>query len=161
MIAATRLWKWSKRWLRERADKNDVDITFIAESYWFREIQSACFAADIDALSRGKEPPRDSKLIGFRAYIDSEGLLRARGRVTAIHGPEFENTPIILDGNHYATKLLIASYHRKYLHENNETIINELRQRFHIIGFPKIAYRAGCGERNPKVPRWPIFPHAV
>ncbi|XP_062541971.1 uncharacterized protein LOC134209969 [Armigeres subalbatus] len=40
--------------------------------------------------------------------------------------------PIILPKGHRLTILVIEWYHRYYLHANNETVINEVRQRFHI-----------------------------
>lgn len=40
--------------------------------------------------------------------------------------------PIILPKDHWATLLLVNSYHRRYVHGNNETVFNEMRQRFRI-----------------------------
>ena len=40
--------------------------------------------------------------------------------------------PVILPPNHRTTELVIDYYHRKYLHANFETVVNELRQSFHI-----------------------------
>ncbi|XP_046745661.1 uncharacterized protein LOC124410954 [Diprion similis] len=114
-----------------------------AEKFWYREIQAACFWRELESLRKG-DSPKGSKLFGLEPYIDNEGLLRARGRVTKLEKTkgvksefdveEFENRPIILDADHYATKLLILEFHRRYKHANNETVLNELRQQFYIIG---------------------------
>lgn len=40
--------------------------------------------------------------------------------------------PIILHREHHLTKLVVDYYHHRYLHANNATVYNEVRQRFHI-----------------------------
>ncbi|XP_058792183.1 uncharacterized protein LOC131664808 [Phymastichus coffea] len=114
------------------------------EKFWYRVIQSTHFSNELDALRKGRGVARGSKIISLRPYIDEEGLLRARGRVVRtwdekVAGPksensEFENRPIILDANHYLTKLLIAFYHKRQFHGSNETIVNEMRQKFYTVG---------------------------
>ncbi|OXU16735.1 hypothetical protein TSAR_015066 [Trichomalopsis sarcophagae] len=44
------------------------------------------------------------------------------------------NQPIILAGEHPVTRLLIKVYHCKYYHANSDTVVKEIRQRFHIVG---------------------------
>ena len=115
-----------------------------AEHVWYREIQSVCFPKEVETLRKGKDPPKGSKLMSFKPYLDDQGVLRAQGRVTKLEKKgrvkskfevlEFENRPIILDASHYATKLLIADFHKRYDHVNNQTVLNELRQHFYIVG---------------------------
>ena len=107
---------------------------FNAAKFWYREIQYACFEKEVRALKKGESIPKGSKIIGLNLYLDREGLLRARGRTRRFKGYKFENQPIVLDACHFATQLLIAQYHRKFYHANNETIVNELRQKFYIVG---------------------------
>ncbi|XP_058809946.1 uncharacterized protein LOC131675118 [Phymastichus coffea] len=114
--------------------KNGLEAIFEAEKTWFRLIQSAHFPRELETLQKGKELHRGSKLINIQPYIDKHGLLRARGRVSKFCSTHFQNQPIILDAKHYATKLLIAEFHRKFDHANNENVINELRQQFYIVG---------------------------
>ena len=102
--------------------------------FWYREIQNACFAKEIAALKKGECVGKGSKIIALNPYIDEEGLLRARGTVSRFFGEGFQNQPIILDAAHFATKLLIGLYHRRFRHANNETIVNELRQQFYVVG---------------------------
>ncbi|XP_053690927.1 uncharacterized protein LOC128739466 [Sabethes cyaneus] len=40
--------------------------------------------------------------------------------------------PIILPRKHCITSLIVTHYHNKYHHQNHETVINELRQRYQI-----------------------------
>ncbi|XP_052757177.1 uncharacterized protein LOC128202112 [Galleria mellonella] len=64
----------------------------------------------------------------------SDGLLRLDGRVSAT--PDLCNDvkyPPILDGRHHIIHLLIHYYHVWACHGYNETVVNELRQRFWIF----------------------------
>ena len=61
--------------------------------------------------------------------------MRAEGCVTQVEEAYFNNNPIILEGKHMATKFLITEYHRRNFHANNETVVNEIKQRFYIVGF--------------------------
>ncbi|XP_058797868.1 uncharacterized protein LOC131668049 [Phymastichus coffea] len=121
-----------------------VQKTIMTENFWYRIIQSAYLSSELEALKKGQDVAKGSKLIGLRPFIDDQGLIRARGRVmriwnrqertTSLGIEKFENQPVILDANHYATKLLIEAYHKRSFHANNETVINEIRQEFYIIG---------------------------
>ena len=50
----------------------------------------------------------------------------------------FNNTPKILDGIHAASKFLLAEYHRISCHASNETVVNEIRQTYYIIGLRRM-----------------------
>lgn len=75
---------------------------------------------------------RGSSLIQLSPYLDDKGFLRAGGRIDAAQVSENVKRPIILHKKHPVTKLLVNSYHRKCYHQGNETVVNELRQRFWI-----------------------------
>lgn len=92
------------------------------------------FNADLAALRNKRELHRGSKLWGLTSFVDLEGVLWAKGRVTRVDSQVYENTPIILDASHPAVKTLVRNYHRRYFHANNETVVNELKQKFYIVG---------------------------
>lgn len=152
--------KYFYRWYRRVKERQGKPITssealsestesaaqraLAAEKFWYRLIQSAYFSSELETLRAGKNLTKSSKFLGLRPHIDSEGLLRAQGRITRAWDDKnakprseldkFKNQPIILDASHYATKLLIGAYHRRYFHANNETIVHEMRQKYHVIG---------------------------
>lgn len=134
LLLARRVIKYVRIWRERTRDRTGGNITAEAENFWFRQIQRECFAAEIDALEKDKTIKKCSKIVGFKPFIDDKGILRAMGRATNIENPEFANNPVVLDAKHFATKLLIASYHRKYFHANADTVLNELRQRFYVVG---------------------------
>lgn len=53
--------------------------------------------------------------------------------------------PIILPQKHKITNLIVDYYHRKYHHQHNEIVVNEMRQLFYIPGL-RAAVRAYCKE---------------
>lgn len=71
-----------------------------------------------------------------------DGVLRIKGRTGAITNmvadipngliSMFANQPTILPHDHYVTALLVRSYHEKYWHLHHETVVNEMRQLYHI-----------------------------
>ncbi|XP_058790947.1 uncharacterized protein LOC131664097 [Phymastichus coffea] len=88
-----------------------------AANFWYKMIQAACFSEELSAIKQGKELRRGSKLASLRAFLDENSILRAEGRVKQIGDREVTFQPIILDSRHFATRLLIASFHRRFKHD--------------------------------------------
>ncbi|KAL0850698.1 hypothetical protein ABMA28_006643 [Loxostege sticticalis] len=77
---------------------------------------------------------REDKLHKLDVILGSDGLLRRSGRVGAITGLlDMTNTPTVLDGSHRAIRLMIEHEHCRLAHGNNETVVNELRQKHWIL----------------------------
>jgi hypothetical protein len=51
-----------------------------ARTYWIRQVQEECFAAELSALRRGLPLPRNSKIARFNPFLQ-EGLIRLGGRL--------------------------------------------------------------------------------
>uniref|UniRef100_A0A2H1VI63 SFRICE_028934 n=1 Tax=Spodoptera frugiperda TaxID=7108 RepID=A0A2H1VI63_SPOFR len=81
-----------------------------------------------------KPLPKKSRILSLSPYIDNDGIMRVQGRVDAAADvPSEAKRPAILDGRSHVSKLIIMHYHVQAAHANNETVINELRQRFWIV----------------------------
>ncbi|XP_055920890.1 uncharacterized protein LOC129952362 [Eupeodes corollae] len=107
-----------------------------AENYLFRLCQAESFPEEISALkSSDKEPfkaevVRTSSIYKLSPYLDENSTMRVKGRIDAAYGiPLNTKRPIILPNNHYITEIIISSYHYRFCHQNDETVINELRQK--------------------------------
>ena len=61
-------------------------------------------------------------------------MLRSNSRVQNIYNENFPFNPIIFYSKERYAYLLIKHYHEKLYHGNHETVINELRHQFWIIG---------------------------
>ncbi|XP_058817631.1 uncharacterized protein LOC131680930 [Topomyia yanbarensis] len=64
------------------------------------------------------------------------------GRTQECKFTDYDATnPVILPRNHHITRLIVSNAHKQFNHQNHETIINELRQRF-CSPLLKATYRA-------------------
>lgn len=99
--------------------------------------------------------------------IDESGCLRLEGRVTN-DLIEFETrNPMVLDRRHPLTALIIQEMHERLDHANRETVINELRQRFHVAGLRSEVKRVmkrcqvcRITKARPRIPLMGCFPDA-
>lgn len=83
--------------------------------------------------SRHNLVQKSSPIYKLWPYIDLEGVIRMRGRIGAAwYATDEAKYPVILPKTHSVTLLLIDWYHRRYHHANNETVVNEMRQRYEI-----------------------------
>jgi hypothetical protein len=77
------------------------------------------------------------KLWKLSPALDSDGVIILRGRLDHLPATTIvplQKKPVILDGHHPFTKLLVMDYHVRAGHGGREYIANELRQKFWIIG---------------------------
>lgn len=139
--AETRTYNSERRIILEQRDYA------AAEASLWRVIQQQVYDVELSTLEQNLQLPREqrkhlkktSPLAKLSPFIDEEGVLRMDSRLnraTTYYSYTFRNPVIIPRGNH-ATELLIQKYHQRYGHANIETVINELRQRYHI---PKIRF---------------------
>ncbi|XP_065084609.1 uncharacterized protein LOC135706865 [Ochlerotatus camptorhynchus] len=89
-----------------------------------------------------KHIEKTSPIYKLSPFLDHLGVMRVDSRIGAVpyvtHDFKF---PIILPRNHRLTTLLVDWYHRKYLHANQETVHNEVRQRFHVSSLRAVVRR--------------------
>ncbi|XP_062711101.1 uncharacterized protein LOC134289361 [Aedes albopictus] len=75
--------------------------------------------------------PKSSSIAYFCPFLDETDVLRVRGRTGACPMINYDAVnPIILPRNHRVTHLILLQYHRKYHHQNHNTVLNEIRQRY-------------------------------
>ncbi|XP_026739836.1 uncharacterized protein LOC113502195 [Trichoplusia ni] len=76
-----------------------------------------------------------SKLKKIDVYIDDEGIIKLRSRTMKFRdGGVRKMNPVILDGRQRIAQLILRSYHEKFLHGNTATVMNEVRQKYWILG---------------------------
>lgn len=104
-----------------------------AETWLIRQVQAEAFPEELATLSTGKYVEKSSVLYNCSPYIDSEGIIRMKGRIDCIADVEINTKrPIILPKHHNVTQLIVGSYHKRYHHRNHETVVNEVRQKYFI-----------------------------
>lgn len=118
----------------------------IAEFFAFKICQEEVFSSDIEQLKLKGFLSKKSSLYKSTPYLDEIGILRIKGRIDEINGVAMNvKRPIILPQKHKITNLIVDYYHRKYHHQHNEIVVNEMRQLFYIPGL-RAAVRAYCKE---------------
>ncbi|XP_073960515.1 uncharacterized protein [Choristoneura fumiferana] len=112
--------------------KHEIEINRnhlrLAELLLVRRSQNISFSEDIRRLHRSEPASKGSPLRKVTAKLDNKGTLLLDSRIdrgTAIP---------ILHAKEEFTRLLIAYYHAKFNHGNHKTVMNELIQRYHIVG---------------------------
>ncbi|XP_047994983.1 uncharacterized protein LOC125233145 [Leguminivora glycinivorella] len=98
-----------------------------------RQAQRESFPEELTNLRSSKPVPKDSRIKKLAPILDEEGLMRQDTRIISAPGVNNETkSPMILDGRHYISRLIIFHEHVKASHQFNELVLNELRQRFSI-----------------------------
>ncbi|XP_062557274.1 uncharacterized protein LOC134222147 [Armigeres subalbatus] len=109
-----------------------------AEYYLFRVAQTEVYGDEITTLTTNRSTRTMKKIARnnplFRsAFIDENGVARVQGRTGACSFVDRDAVyPIILPRDHAITRLVIKEAHERFNHQNHETIINEILQRFRI-----------------------------
>ncbi|XP_063634863.1 uncharacterized protein LOC134805499 [Cydia splendana] len=119
---------------QRKCNRIDTELLQSAEDLLIKKCQHDSFLSEIDCLKRNKPLSKDSRLLQLTPYLDDAGLLRVEGRIDKSVGvKESTKRPVILDGKHRITRLLVEHYHRLALHRAQELVVNELRQRYWIL----------------------------
>lgn len=105
-----------------------------AEKLLLQRSQEETFREELIAIKKENLLERSSKLKKLDTTMEN-GLLRIRGRINAATNlGDSLKRPTILDSNHPITRLIIKYFHENFNHGNHTTVINELRQKYWILG---------------------------
>ncbi|XP_047988174.1 uncharacterized protein LOC125227843 [Leguminivora glycinivorella] len=152
---------------RKLTDNNNETMEE-AERLLIRQSQAQSFSDEIKILKEGKYIEKNSKLLTLSPYLDEYGVLRVGGRIddAADVSPETKR-PIILDGKDYITRLIVKSYHVSAAHQNQETVVNNLKQKYWITKLrPTVKNIASkcmicrIKKSRPEIPRMGNLPEA-
>ena len=109
--------------------------TSAAENYWFKVIQGDCFTQEIEIINSNDN---SICLLPLHSLLDSDNLLRVGGREGYSNRSFSQQYPIIINGTHPVTRLIISSEHLRLLYAGPTLLASSLGRRFHIIGGRKI-----------------------
>lgn len=125
-------------------------------------IQGEAFSAKIKAILSSKAMPKWSKLSKLDTFIDDEGLLRIKGRLTFSNLDSDTKHPVIIPKGQFA-KLLIRVQHKFLKHAYIDTVNTSLRNKSWILGMRKLAKTVmkeclSCREHDSKPCSQPVAP---
>lgn len=110
----------------------------------------------MQSLSQNRPVNKDSKIRTYSPILDPSSIIRMRSRLQDADYLTFDQRrPIILPKNHIVTQLIEWHYHEDLLHQNQATVLNEIKQRFAISSLRSAlkSLRARCWQckrRNMK-----------
>lgn len=151
----TRIQAWVKRFLHNckctvdgrTSGKLTPDEIRDVENEIIAQAQRNAFPLGIQALERGKELSKSSKLIGLRPRLEEDGLLRSDGRLRYAEFLPFDvRFPIILPRKQWITKLLVKYYHEWAI----ITVVRTIHWRAfpHDFGSSRDAKKSVIGKKN-------------
>ena len=132
--AVARVLEAKNRWLKQSPYTSYVDKLLCVEQLCAKVSQQNSFSEKINDIKNCGHVKRSSRILFLTPYIDKNGILRSNSRIQGFDCDNFPTDPIILDLNDKYSFLLIKQYHEKFFHRGHETVVNELRQKFWIIG---------------------------
>ncbi|XP_063536183.1 uncharacterized protein LOC134745966 [Cydia strobilella] len=105
-----------------------------AEILLLKHAQNESFGEDLGRIKAHGALHRASKLLKLSPVLDANGLLRVGGRIDAASDVPLDvKRPVILDGRHQVTRLIVRHYHVKAAHGSQEMVVNEIKQRYWVI----------------------------
>ncbi|XP_062713510.1 uncharacterized protein LOC134290392 [Aedes albopictus] len=117
-----------------------------AENAVFRQAQAETYPDELALLSNQATMTKASPLYTLTPFLDDHGVVRMGSRIEAAPEASYSaKYPIILSKHHPTTALLTEGFHRRYLHGNNETVHNEMRQQYYISGLRALIRKTSRG----------------
>ncbi|XP_063636132.1 uncharacterized protein LOC134806742 [Cydia splendana] len=104
-----------------------------AEKLLVRASQEDSYEKERGRIASGRAPDKDDRLAKLSVYMDGDHIIRLRGRIAAGDLEEETVRPIVLHGKHHYTKLYVSHVHEQLHHGGTEIVVNDLRQRVHIV----------------------------
>lgn len=132
-----------------------------AEEELFRSAQQVEYGAELTRMISNPKYTLQKRHTLYKVcpVVDEKRILRVNGRLPASF-PEHVRCPIILPSKSRVTSLLVEHMHKRFLHGNHETVINELRGRFYVPGLRALVRSVasaclGCRiiKPNPRSPQ--------
>ncbi|XP_033251871.1 uncharacterized protein LOC117190999 [Drosophila miranda] len=112
-----------------------LDVSEIEEAVLIviRNVQDVAFHDERVALLTGQSIEKNSKLWKLSPIIDGRGVIRMNGHINnACSVGEETRRPILMPQGHHVTKLIVRHYHELWKHQNENTIIAEIRRKYYI-----------------------------
>ncbi|GBN97643.1 hypothetical protein AVEN_41942-1, partial [Araneus ventricosus] len=117
--------------------KGKLNISEIKEAsnFMVKKVQLSAFSEEIKGLSKGLDI-KQSKIKNLAPFLDQGNILRVGGRLQKTRLTQDEKHPKLLPAKHRLTKLIMESFHKRYLHVGPKTLFHLVRQEFWPVGDP-------------------------
>ncbi|GBM78654.1 hypothetical protein AVEN_267694-1, partial [Araneus ventricosus] len=111
--------------------KGNLNISEIKEAsnFMVKQVQLSAFSEEIKGLSEGLDI-KQSKIKNLASFLDEDNILRVGGRLQKTGLTQDEKHPKLLPAKHRLTKIIMESFHKRYLHVGHQTLLHLVRQEF-------------------------------
>lgn len=104
-----------------------------ARKTWIKIVQMQYFNSEIKSLLKNQNISPKSKILSLSPMLDSDQILRLRGRLQNAHLPYEQQHPVILPAKGHFTWLIIDQAHRKTFHGGTQLTTQYTRQQYWIL----------------------------
>lgn len=120
------VFKFINRLKKQKTDRNVLMEQ--AKIYLFKKEQVNYFNSDFEYLQNVGGPNIPSRVNNLNLFIDENGLLRSKGRLSKCSSVDYNvNNPILLSKDSYLTQLVIWDFHARCKHLGSGTTLTALR----------------------------------
>ena len=130
----------------------------------FKLVQKEAFPTEYAALTERKELSSKSSIAQLCPFIDDNGIMRARGRLSKADFEFDTKHPVLLPSKHLTMQLMMLKCHLENYHQGVESMRHELQQRFWILGLGNAlrslkaaALLAGNTVQLSRLHSWPTY----
>lgn len=130
-----------KQYLRNRSStlssisSDDVEA---AENELYKYCQRIWLPEIHSKLVRRESLPKKHYLVKFDPFLDSNGIIRIRGRLRKALIPYDSKHPIVLHASSFITRYIVNDIHQNQGHLGKETIATTVKEKYHIIKCAKL-----------------------
>ncbi|XP_036344687.1 uncharacterized protein LOC118753918 [Rhagoletis pomonella] len=104
-----------------------------AELLVIRAAQQSAYPDEYCDLKSRKQINARSKLFKLTSFLNDMGVIRGNGRLrNAVAVSAHTREPVVMPQRHQTTDLIVDFYHRTWKHQNENTIVAELRRKYWI-----------------------------
>ncbi|XP_062557240.1 uncharacterized protein LOC134222113 [Armigeres subalbatus] len=146
------------------------DELVLAQTTLIKSVQWQAYPDEMALLMANRQTPLKSTSVlhSLSPFMDQQGILRIDSRIKAADkATSAMKFPVILPCDHKFTLLIIDKFHRRFRHANFETVVNEIRQIYHVSRLrPTVkkvtndCQRCKINKAKPYIPRMAPLPPA-
>ena len=111
-----------------------VDLLKLVEFKNWSLVQQESFGNEIISLKKTMSVHSKSKLIGLLPFLDSNGIMHAKGRLRKADVEYQTKHPFILPSQHWAVRVFLEDMHKRWHHEGVEYVRSIVQRKFWILG---------------------------
>lgn len=128
------------RFIHNTRNKNNKNIGSLKDdelkqslTYLIKISQIQSFSHELNLIKKDKKLT-SSSILQLSPFIDDSGVLRVGGRLNNTDFNFEKKHPVLLDGKHHFTKLLMRAEHLRLLHAGPQLLLASFREQFWPLG---------------------------